>query len=58
MNEFQVFDGVRFRVLPRIYKALLPGTDDDRMKGALWTLNYPSIGKYAISGKIEILHER
>ncbi|KAF8998336.1 hypothetical protein BDZ89DRAFT_1105652 [Hymenopellis radicata] len=26
-----------------------PGTEDDRMKGALWTLNYPSFGRYAIA---------
>ncbi|CDO70270.1 hypothetical protein BN946_scf184942.g70 [Trametes cinnabarina] len=33
------FDGVRRRCLPALYKALEPGTEDDRMKGALWTLN-------------------
>lgn len=31
-----------------LYKALTPGTDDDRMKGALWTLNLSSMGKYAV----------
>ncbi|KAL0950828.1 hypothetical protein HGRIS_007590 [Hohenbuehelia grisea] len=41
------YDGVRKRALPRLYKALQPGTDDDQMKGALWTLNYSSFGKYA-----------
>ncbi|KAJ7071321.1 hypothetical protein C8F01DRAFT_1216892 [Mycena amicta] len=44
-----VYDGVRKRSLPVLYKALEPGTDDDRMKGALWTLNLVSFGKYAAS---------
>ncbi|KAF8213398.1 hypothetical protein K438DRAFT_1902498 [Mycena galopus ATCC 62051] len=44
-----VFDGIRRRALPTLYKALQPGTDDDRMKGALWTLNLMSFGKYAAS---------
>lgn len=43
-----IYDGVRRRALPVLYKALDPGTEDDRMKGALWTLNYPSFGRYAI----------
>ncbi|CAK5265273.1 unnamed protein product [Mycena citricolor] len=42
-----VYDGVRRRALPKLYSALAPGTDDDRMKGALWTLNLMSFGKYA-----------
>ncbi|KAL4069445.1 hypothetical protein J3A83DRAFT_4095440 [Scleroderma citrinum] len=37
-----VYDGIRLRALPILYKALLPGIDDDRMKGALWTLNISS----------------
>ncbi|KAJ6574791.1 hypothetical protein B0H19DRAFT_1254444 [Mycena capillaripes] len=47
-----VYDGVRRRALPTLYKALEPGVDDDRMKGklcALWTLNLMSFGKYAAS---------
>ncbi|KAF7339921.1 Membrane protein [Mycena venus] len=44
-----VYDGVRHRTLSKLYKALEPGTDDDRMKGALWTLNLMSFGKYAAS---------
>ncbi|KAF9535513.1 hypothetical protein CPB83DRAFT_841889 [Crepidotus variabilis] len=44
-----VYDGVRRRVLPVLFNAIKPGTEDDRMKGALWTLNSPSFGKYAIS---------
>ncbi|KAF7319927.1 Membrane protein [Mycena kentingensis (nom. inval.)] len=44
-----VYDGVRKRALPKLYDALKPGTDDDRMKGALWTLNLVSFGKYAAS---------
>ncbi|KAF5377624.1 hypothetical protein D9615_005155 [Tricholomella constricta] len=45
----EVYDGVRRRALPILLKALEPGTDDDRMKGALWTINSPYLGKYAIS---------
>ncbi|KAL7285721.1 hypothetical protein ACG7TL_000826 [Trametes sanguinea] len=41
------FDGVRRRCLPTLYKALEPGTEDDRMKGALWTLNLSVFAKYA-----------
>jgi hypothetical protein len=40
----QSFDGVRGRCLPKFYKALEPGTEDDRMKGALWALNVPVFG--------------
>ncbi|KAG6869176.1 hypothetical protein C0993_012275 [Termitomyces sp. T159_Od127] len=47
--HYAVYDGVRRRALPVLFKALEPGTDDDRMKGALWTLNSPPLGKYAIS---------
>ncbi|KAI0639143.1 hypothetical protein C8Q77DRAFT_1152142 [Trametes polyzona] len=42
------FDGVRRRCLPALYKSLEPGTEDDRMKGALWTLNLSVFAKYAI----------
>ncbi|OBZ79723.1 Proteasome activator complex subunit 4 [Grifola frondosa] len=45
------FDGVRRRCLPIIYKALEPGTEDDRMKGALWTLNSSIFAKYACGGE-------
>ncbi|KAF8058272.1 hypothetical protein FPV67DRAFT_1786012 [Lyophyllum atratum] len=45
----EIYDGVRRRALPVLLKALEPGTDDDRMKGALWTINSPYLGKYAIS---------
>ena len=41
----QNFDGVRRRCLPALYKALESGTEDDRMKGALWTLNLSVFGK-------------
>ncbi|KAF5355656.1 hypothetical protein D9756_004216 [Leucocoprinus leucothites] len=44
-----IYDGVRRRALPVLFKALEPGEDDDRMKGALWTINYPVFGKYALS---------
>jgi proteasome activator subunit 4 len=43
-----VYD-LRLRALPALYKALQPGTDDDRMKGALWTLNISSFGRFSIS---------
>ncbi|KAJ3973169.1 hypothetical protein EV361DRAFT_980091 [Lentinula raphanica] len=44
------YDGVRRRSLPLLYRALEPNVeDDDRAKGALWTLNLSSFGKYAIS---------
>lgn len=45
----EIYDGVRVRVLPRIYESLVQGTDDDRMKGALYLLNYPAFGKYAMT---------
>lgn len=41
----QIYDGPRSRSLPRLYEALTVGTDDDRMKGALWTLNTAAFGK-------------
>ncbi|KAG6910596.1 hypothetical protein DXG01_009547 [Tephrocybe rancida] len=44
-----VYDGTRRRALPILLQALEPGTDDDRMKGALWSLNMPCLGKYAMS---------
>lgn len=47
-NLCSSFDGVRRRCLPKLYKALEPGTEDDRMKGALWTLNSNVFAKYAI----------
>lgn len=43
------YDGVRTRALPKYLKALEPGNDDDRIKGALWSLNNPSFGRYGIS---------
>ncbi|KZT06355.1 uncharacterized protein LAESUDRAFT_653878 [Laetiporus sulphureus 93-53] len=46
------FDGIRRRCLPKLYKALEPGTEDDRMKGALWTLNCSAFAKYAIGEPI------
>ena len=46
--ELQSFDGVRRRCLPKFYKALEPGTEDDRMKGALWALNVPVFGMSSI----------
>ncbi|KAL4243081.1 BLM10 family protein [Abortiporus biennis] len=50
------FDGLRRRSLPVLYKALAPGTDDDRMKGALWTLNASVFAKYAI-GDLTLANE-
>jgi len=43
------YDGIRRRCLPKLYEALEPGNDDDRMKGALWTLNLACFAKFAIS---------
>ncbi|KAJ7597613.1 hypothetical protein C8J56DRAFT_1001469 [Mycena floridula] len=48
MWHYASYDGVRTRALPKLLGALAPGTDDDRMKGALWTLNLPSFGRYGI----------
>jgi len=45
LTRSQIYDGVRIRVLPRIYESLVQGTDDDRMKGALYLLNYPAFGE-------------
>ncbi|KAG8823710.1 hypothetical protein FRC18_010687 [Serendipita sp. 400] len=45
----EVYDGVRRRVLPKVYEALAPGTDDDRLKGALYLLHYSNFGKYAVT---------
>ena len=47
----KAYDGIRRRCLPLIYAALEPGTEDDRMKGALWTLNSSSFGE---CGRIDI----
>ena len=44
----QSFDGVRRRCLPKFYEALEPGTEDDRMKGALWALNVPVFGVLSV----------
>jgi proteasome activator subunit 4 len=41
----KAFDGFRRRCLPKLYKALEPGVDDDRMKGALWTLDTSVFGE-------------
>ena len=41
----QTFDGVRMRCLPVLYKSLDLTVDDDRMKGALYTLNTPAFGE-------------
>ncbi|ESK98482.1 membrane protein [Moniliophthora roreri MCA 2997] len=50
-NLCSEYDGVRRRALPLLYSALerKREVDDDRMKGALWTLNLPSFGKHAVS---------
>ncbi|KAH7104159.1 hypothetical protein BKA62DRAFT_635182 [Auriculariales sp. MPI-PUGE-AT-0066] len=44
-----VYDGVRMRCLPVLYRSLSLTVDDDRMKGALYTLNTQSFAKYAMS---------
>ncbi|KAG8866672.1 hypothetical protein FRC20_007837 [Serendipita sp. 405] len=52
----EVYDGVRRRVLPKVYEALAPGTDDDRLKGALYLLHYSNFGKYAVTGITTCIH--
>ena len=51
LKLIQVYDGVRRRALPVLLDAMKSGTEDDRLKGALWTLNLTAFGKYAIAGK-------
>ncbi|KAF8649879.1 hypothetical protein AX16_005641 [Volvariella volvacea WC 439] len=43
-----LYDGVKRRALPTLYQSLKPGSDDDSMKGALWTLSYSSFNKYIV----------
>lgn len=50
--SIEVYDGLRLRTLPVLYKALQPGTEDDRMKGALWTLNISALGEHPKHGYI------
>lgn len=40
----QGFDGLHRRSMPKLYAALEPDVEDDRMKGALWTLNTTAFG--------------
>jgi hypothetical protein len=47
----QVYDGVRRRALPVLVRSLESSTDDDRMKGALWTVSSNIFGRYAVSGE-------
>ncbi|KAG8927366.1 hypothetical protein FRC02_008249 [Tulasnella sp. 418] len=42
------YDGVRRRCYPRLYSNLVKGTEDDRMKGALYTLNSSAFAKCAM----------
>ncbi|KAH9982676.1 hypothetical protein BGW80DRAFT_1433981 [Lactifluus volemus] len=49
------YDGIRSRCLPRIYAALEPGTEDDRMKGALWTLNSSAFEPTLVPGLVKKL---
>ena len=41
----QSFDGVRRRCIPQFLKNIAPGMHDDRVKGALWSLNMQAFGK-------------
>lgn len=52
LTAIQAYDGVRRRALPVLFDTL-KGTEDDRTKGALWTINMSSFGKYAITGKVQ-----
>jgi len=51
MTLFQALDGVRIRnhVLRSLYKALVPGVPDHRVKGALFQINMPAFAKYAMT---------
>lgn len=55
LSHTQVYDGLRLRALPALYAALQPGTDDDRMKGALWTLNISSFGESCFLTAMEFI---
>ncbi|KAG8908485.1 hypothetical protein FRB99_005843 [Tulasnella sp. 403] len=43
-----VYDGMRRRCLPVLYTNVVKGSDDDRMKGALYTLNSSAFSKFAM----------
>ncbi|KAF8587302.1 hypothetical protein K439DRAFT_1645895 [Ramaria rubella] len=47
--SLQAYDGVRKRVFPLLYKALVPGAPDHQVKGALWQINTPAFAKYAMT---------
>lgn len=38
------------RALPTLYKALVPGAPEHRVKGALHQINMPAFAKYAMTG--------
>jgi len=57
LTVVQAYDGVRRRVLPVLFDALKPGSEDARLKGALWTINMASFGNYAITGNVEYKRE-
>ncbi|KAI5124439.1 hypothetical protein M0805_008323 [Coniferiporia weirii] len=49
LNYFcATFDGVRRRCLPKFIKCIAPEGDEDRVKGALYSLNMPVFTKYAV----------
>ncbi|KZT40114.1 hypothetical protein SISSUDRAFT_983884 [Sistotremastrum suecicum HHB10207 ss-3] len=43
------YDGVRRRSLPRLLAALEPGTENDKTKGALYTLKMPVFSRYVMN---------
>ncbi|KAI0034951.1 hypothetical protein K488DRAFT_76958 [Vararia minispora EC-137] len=47
------YDGARRRAIPIIYKALDPTTEDDRMKGALYTFKSNSFVRLAVSDYVQ-----
>ncbi|KAH8120571.1 ARM repeat-containing protein [Phellopilus nigrolimitatus] len=50
LNSFtSTFDGVRRRCVSQFMKYIAPGGNEDRIKGALYSLNMPIFTKYAIS---------
>ena len=42
--------------MPKLYTALEPDVDDDRMKGALWTLNSSAFGTLLSVRNFRVLH--
>ncbi|KAG8998807.1 hypothetical protein FRB90_012229 [Tulasnella sp. 427] len=50
------YDGIRMRCLPRLYEQLEKGSEDDKMKGALYMLNMSNFCKFAM-GEPTLVYE-